>query len=178
MAGRWGLVAFSLFAACRSPPTGDGAHGDDAPHAALVGNREGSRPQVQLTWRLFETQHWLDGDGPHQSAIFELLVDGGTPSRVQLGRRDSSGCAVHDAIEGGSALVSLGCSFAGAMVLRASDGELRVEAFDQDAAQPDREPLRRRTQVVRVRIPLDADVTASRELARIPDEAVPGTSVP
>jgi hypothetical protein len=178
MASRWALVALSLVAACRPTPTGSGAHGDDAPRASLAGDHDGSKPQVQLTWRLFETQHWLDGDGPHQSAIFELLVDGGTPSRVQLGRRDSSGCVVHDEIDGGSTLVSLSCSFAGAVVLRASDGELRVDAFDEDAAQPDREPVRRRTQTVRVRIPVDADVAASRELARIPDEAVPGTSVP
>src|SRR5277367_2222532 len=135
MARRWGLVALTCVAACRATPTGPGLHGDDASRAALAASPDGARPQVQITWRLFETQHWLDGDGPHQSAIFELLVDGGTPSRVQLGRHDSSGCAVRDErdeIEGGSTLAGLGCAHAAATVLRASDGELRVEAFDLD----------------------------------------------
>jgi hypothetical protein len=176
MGRRWTLVALGWAAACR--PTGDARPpGGDASVAPFAADREGS--QVELTWRLFETLHWLDGERPRQSAIFELLVDGGTPSRVQLGRRDSSGCVVRDAVVGGPDLATLGCSFAYARVLRVSAGELRIEAFDLDAAHPDDgEPARRNRQTATVRIPVDADVSASSELARIPDEAVPGTSVP
>ncbi len=170
-------MALAWAVACRPSAGGDGVTKDDASSAALASDRDGPRSQVQLTWRLFETLHWLDSDGPHQSAIFELLVNGGTPSRVQLGRRDSSGCAVRERIDGAAALASLGCSFARADVLLAT-GELRVEAFDLDAAHPEREPARRNVQTAIVRVPVDADVTVSRELARIPDEAVPGTSVP
>jgi hypothetical protein len=175
MGRRWTLVALSWAAACRptsgaGPPSGDAAV---APFAVDGGS------QVELTWRLFETLHWLDGERPRQSAIFELLVDGGTPSRVQLGRRDSSGCVVRDAVDSGPDLATLGCSFAYARVLRVSAGELRIEAFDLDAAHPEEgEAARRNRQTVTVRIPVNADVSVSGELARIPDEAVPGTSVP
>jgi hypothetical protein len=171
----WTLAALSLAAACR-PTSGAGPSIGDASVAPFAAEGEGS--QVELTWRLFETLHWLDGERPRQSAIFELLVDGGTPSRVQLGRRDSSGCVVRDAVDGGPDLATLGCSFAYARVLRVSAGELRIEAFDLDAAHPDDgEPARRNLQTATVRIPVNADVRVSGELARIPDEAVPGTSV-
>jgi hypothetical protein len=74
--------------------------------------------------------------------------------------------------------VSLDYSFAHAEVHRASGGELRVEAFDIDVARPDRPPERRNAHTETVRVPVDAEVSVSRELARIPDEAVSGTSVP
>ena len=177
MVGRWTLVGFAWVSACRPLPGGAGAAGDDASSTVAIADRDGPRAQVEVTWRLFETLHWLDGQGPHESAIFELLVDGGTPSRVQLGRRDSSGCVVRG-VDGAGALPGLSCSFAGAEVLRAPGGQLRVEAFDLDAAHPDRQPARRNPETAIVRVPADADVTVSRGLARIPDEAVPGTSVP
>jgi len=176
MIRRWIPLGLAWAAACRSPSGAiDPAVGDPS-SAALAVDREGPPSQVQITWRLFETLHWLDGEGPHQSAIFELIVDGGTPSRVQLGRRESSGCLVRPEDDGGPGLASLDCSFALARLVRASRGELYVEAFDIDAGHPDREP-RRGLQTATVRIPIDASVAVSRELARIPDEAVPGTSV-
>ena len=171
-------MALACAGACRPLPGGASAAGGDASSTVTTTDRDGPRPQVQITWRLFETLHWLDGQGPHESAIFELLVDGGTPSRVQLGRRDSSGCVVRAEVDSAAALPGLDCALAGADVVRLSPGELRVEAFHLDAARPDRQPARHGAETAIVRVPADADVTVSRELARIPDEAVPGTSVP
>jgi hypothetical protein len=176
MVGRWTLIALAWAGTCRPLPGGAGAASDDASSTMAIADRDGPRAQVQVTWRLFETLHWLDGQGPHESAIFELLVDGGTPSRVQLGRRDSSGCVVRGGLDG-AALPGLHCSFAGADLLRVAGGELRVDAFDLDTAHPDRQQARRNAATATVRVPADADLTVSRELARIPDEAVPGTSV-
>jgi hypothetical protein len=178
MIGRWTLIALACAGACRPLPGGASATGDDASSTVAPADRDGPRSQVQVTWRLFETLHWLDGQGPHESAIFELLVDGGTPARVQLGRRDSSGCVVRGGVEGAATLPGLHCSFAGADVRRAAGGELRVEAFDLHATRPDRPLARRNGETATVHVPADADVTVSRELARIPDEAVPGTRVP
>lgn len=173
----WTLAALACAAACRSATSGPSAPAaSDASSTTIAADGGGARSQVELTWRLFETLHWLDGDSPHQSAIFELLVDGGRPSRVQLGRRDSSGCVVRDETDGGPTVATLECSFARAAVLRDPDGTLRVEASDRDPTRADPDARRNeRTEIVR--LPVDAEVSVSRELARVPDEAVPGTSV-
>jgi hypothetical protein len=137
-----------------------------------------AHPQAQLTWRLFETTHSLDPSGqPRESAVFELLVNGGTPARVALGRRASLGCVVHDATEGTdgpSVVTALDCyAYAHgeyARVLRSSPGELRVEAFGQDEALPDHEPPRTGMRAATVKIQADAEIVVEPTLARVPDE--------
>ena len=136
-------------------------------------------PQVQLTWRLFETTHSLDARGQDRpSAVFELLVNGGTPARVALGRRASFGCAAHDATRGEdepSVVASLDCyAFAHGeyvRVLRPRAGELRVEAFGQDQALPGHEPPRTDARVVTVSIPADAEISVEPGVLTVPDEA-------
>ncbi len=147
--------------------------------AALVAD---GHVQVQLTWRLFETMHSLDSEGQDRtSAVFELLVNGGTPSRVALGRRASAGCVVHDgtgAAEDPSVIASLDCHAMAhgesARVQRSSPGELLVEAFGQDEAQLGRETPRMAVKVATVKIPVDADVLVEHGVLTIPDES-PGT---
>src|ERR1019366_7342864 len=98
MTRRWTLAWMSL-AACRAAPS-PGSVDSGAPAAwaaAAPAERDGARPQVELTWRLFETQRWLEGHDKHESAVIELLVNGGEPARLDLGRRDSVGCVVRDA---------------------------------------------------------------------------------
>ena len=137
-------------------------------------------PQVQLTWRLFETTHALDAHGQDRaSAVFELLVNGGTPARVALGRRASFGCAAHDATRGAdepSVVASLDCyAFAHGeyvRVLRPGAGELRVEAFGQDEALPGHEPPRTDARVVTVSIPADAEISVEPGVLTVPDEAL------
>lgn len=144
-----------------------------APLPDGAGERDGGdrpRAEVQVTWRLFETQHWLDGKGTHESAIVELLIDGGTPARVQLGRRDSSECAVRAAVEGQPALARLECAHARAEIVRASGSELRVEAVNLDLTHAG-PPNGANATTVTVRIPDGADIVVSSELTRMPDEA-------
>ena len=137
-----------------------------------------ARPQAQLTWRLFETTHSLDTSGqPRESAVFELIVNGGTPASVELGRRASLGCAVHDATDGRdgpSVVTALDCyAYAHgeyARVLRSSPGELRVEAFGQDEALPDHQPPRTGVRTATVKIQADAEIVVEPTLTRVPDE--------
>jgi hypothetical protein len=136
------------------------------------------RPQVQLTWRLFETRRWLDGKGQeHQSSIFELLVEGGAPSHVQLGRRESSGCVVRDTTASASSLAGLDCYAHAhgehATVERPRPGELRVEAFGQDEAYPDYARPRANLQAAIIRVPADSDIVVDEELATVPADAPP-----
>lgn len=133
------------------------------------------RPRVQLTWRLFETQRWLDHNGTeHQSSIFELLIQGGTPSHIQLGRRESFGCALKDTTGDSSSVTDLDC-YANAhgeyaSVTRPSAGELRVEAFGQDEAFPDHVPPRTNVRLVTVQIPSESEIVIEQELAIVPAE--------
>jgi hypothetical protein len=136
------------------------------------------RPQVQLTWRLFETRRWLDGKGQeHQSSIFELLVEGGAPSHVQLGRRESFGCVVRDTTASASLLAGLDCYAHAhgehANVERPRPGELRVEAFGQDEAYPDYARPRTNVQAAIIRVPADSDIVVDEELATVPADAPP-----
>jgi hypothetical protein len=180
---RFALSALPFAAACHgAPPTAT-----DASPMASAPDPLAPRPQVQLTWRLFETLRWLDGDGQeHQSSIFELLIEGGQPSRVELGRRESFGCVVRDAIDRPPYLAGLECHSGAhgefANVSRPSPGELRIEAFGQDEGSADHEPPRAPSRtsptVATVRIPIGSDVTVDRELARIPDDAPPRQRLP
>ena len=189
---RQALSVLSTVAGCHSAAPGS-ARVDEAeapaatapaPFATVVALLDASpgsppgHPQAQLTWRLFETTHSLDPSGqPRESAVFELLVNGGTPARVALGRRASLGCAVHDATDGTdgpSVVTALDCyAYAHgeyARVLRSSPGELRVEAFGQDEALPDHEPPRTGVRAATVKIQADAEIVVEPTLARVPDE--------
>jgi hypothetical protein len=158
----------------------DGAGTEDGsvPGAPVPSDARGTRPQVQLTWQLFETMRSLDSSGQEQeSAVFQLLVNGGTPARVALGRRASLACAVRGATGGDApALVTgLDCHTHAdgehARVERASPGELRVEAFGQDEAHPDHEPPRTGVKSATIRIPADAEIVVEPTLMTVPDEA-------
>ena len=70
---RWMLGLLSL-AACRPAPTAAVAE-DAGPAPEIEG--DGGRPRVELTWRLFETHRWLEGPSRRESAVVELLVNGG-----------------------------------------------------------------------------------------------------
>jgi hypothetical protein len=161
-------------ASCRSS-SGPGSLdtvGATAPAAASTAVDGAPRPQIELTWRLFETQRWLEGSSRHESAVIELLINGGEPARVDLGRRDSAGCTV----EGASAvaLTTLACSNARALVSRSGDLELRVVAGEPspgDVVAADSEPPLTRVRTATVRVPPGADVVVAPELSRIPDEA-------
>ena len=174
----WTLVGASSVVACR-PRTQPNAALEDAavdPSVALP-----AKPVVQLTWRLFETMHSLDSRGQDQeSAVFELLVNGGTPARVALGRRASLGCTVRDATDeaGGTEepgiVTNLDCYAYGhgeyAQVRRSGPGTLAVEAFGQDEATPTFEPPRTGVKTVTVNIRENAAIIVEHEVARIPDE--------
>jgi hypothetical protein len=159
-------IAPASLAACHSPsaaPTGDAAPPGDA--------RDGGRAHVQLSWRLFETQRWIEGGQHRESAVVQVLVNGGAPAQVDLGRRDTAGCAIgrpaaDDDFQG--AITTLTCPNAEARVLRAGPGELRIEASDR---APSGDPARLREAAVSVRIPPSADLGVDQDLSRIPDEA-------
>jgi len=166
-------------AACRAAPSpGSVDSGTSvAWPAATTAERDGARPEVELTWRLFETRRWLEGHDKHESAVIELLVNGGEPSRLDLGRRDSSGCVVRDAPENAAGggldapLATLDCAFAHARVFRAGAGELRVIAGDRDPAEAANDAALVHSRTAIVRVPSGADVAVDPALARIPDEA-------
>jgi hypothetical protein len=188
---RQALTVLSTVAGCHSAAPGSARVDEaEAPTAtapapfatgvALLDASPGSpgHPQAQLTWRLFETTHSLDTSGqPRESAVFELIVNGGTPASVELGRRASLGCAVHDATDGRdgpSIVTALDCyAYAHgeyARVLRSSPGELRVEAFGQDEALPDHQPPRTVVRTATVKIQADAEIVVEPTLTRVPDE--------
>ncbi len=193
---RFALTVPSLSAACHAAHGGSGP--DTVGPASDVGSAvsattdavalptDDARPQVQLTWRLFETLRWMDRSGEErESSIFELMIEGGTPSRVQLGRRESLGCVVRDATDGLPHLAQLECYSSArgefANVTRPRAGELHIEAFGQDEAHPSQEPRRTNVQTATVRIPSEADIVVDRELARIPGDAPqrpPSSSMP
>jgi hypothetical protein len=158
------LLACSALASCRSP----GATPADA-GAAPAAEADAGRPRVQITWRLFETQRWIEGSARRESAVIEVLVNGGAPSRVDLGRRDTAGCAVGrpavDDVSG--AVTTLDCAAAEAQVLRSGPGELRITAGDDAKG----DPTRAHEAAAVVRVPPDAEITVDRELGRVPDEA-------
>ncbi|HEX3772780.1 MAG TPA: hypothetical protein VHV30_18000 [Polyangiaceae bacterium] len=164
------IVALVLsLSACRSSspsPAGEAARGAAPPADA----RDGGRAHVQLSWRLFETQRWMEGSAHRESAVVQVLVNGGAPAQVDLGRRDTAGCAIAgppaDDFEG--AITTLACRAAGAQVLRSGPGELRIVASDR---APSGDPARLREAAVAVQIPPGADVAVDRELSRVPDEA-------
>ncbi|HEX4445094.1 MAG TPA: hypothetical protein VH044_00095 [Polyangiaceae bacterium] len=168
------IALLVIVAGCHGPaptaaPIEDAGGGSDAP---------ARRPQVQLTWRLFETDHALDANGEDTaSAVFELLVNGGTPSRVALGRRRSLGCIARDTPEEPSRVATLECHAHAhgeyVHVVRLAPGELRIEAFGQDEALLDHEPPRTAVQTATVKIPLDAEVVADPTIAIVPDEVRP-----
>jgi hypothetical protein len=179
------LAALSFAAACHGGPTA----ATDASAAAvdvLPPDPHAARPEVELTWRLFETVRWLDGRGEeHQSSIFELMIEGGQPARVDLGRRESSGCVVKDGADGPSYLARLECRSGAhgahgeyAEVTRPRPDELRIEAFGKDEAAAGPEAPRANVQVTIARIPVESDITVVRELARIPDDAPPRPKAP
>ena len=135
-----------------------------------------SRSQVQLSWRLAETRRWLDSQGEeHQSSIVELLIQGGTPSHVQLGRRETFGCTVEDETASSSLLTGLDCYDHAhgeyATVERSRPGELRIEAFGQNEAYPDYEPPRTNIQSATAQIPSESAIVIDPELVTIPSDA-------
>jgi hypothetical protein len=172
MSRRW--TFYLLFpAACHAAP-GTRAVDDADPMGATAA--DAGRPRVQLTWRLFETQRWLEGHDRRESAVIELLVNGGVPSRVELGRRDTAGCAIRH--EGGStaddpvgALTAVDCTSARAQVFRSDSGELRVVAGDRSSANAAGGASWIHERTVTVRVPAGAEVTVDSDLSRIPDEA-------
>ena len=134
--------------------------------------------QVELTWRLFETEHALDSNGDDTAtAVFELLANGGTPSRVALGRRPSLGCMMHDAAEDPAVVASLECHAHAhgeyVRVLRPTPGQLRVEAYGQDEARPDRDLPRSALRTAIVEIPTGAEIVVDHEVSTVPDEVRP-----
>ena len=174
---RLAIACIPLVAACR-PAIRSSGLGDAGAGSVTLASAAAPVAQVQLAWRLVETRRWLDGQGEeHQSSIFELLVVGGTPSHVQLGRRESFGCAVSDTSEAPPSLTGLACyshahgEYANAERPRA--GELRIEAFGQDEAYPDHEPPRTNVQTATVRIPVESDVVIDQEVITLPSDAPP-----
>jgi hypothetical protein len=143
-----------------------------------AGSPADAHAQVQLTWRLFETMHSLDEHGQDRaSAVYELLVNGGTPARVSLGRRSAVGCVVHDAADrtgDPASMASLECHAFGhgeyARVQRSSPVSLRVEAFGQDEAPPGSDRPRSSPTIATVTIPADAEVLVEPTLMTVPDE--------
>jgi hypothetical protein len=168
------LVA-ALPLACRAPAPGNEAPDARTSTASTPGAAGAAgAPQVQLTWRLFEIQHELDDKGVDvQSAVFELLVNGGSPPRLSLGRRSSSACSVHGADAAG-AVTTLECRAGSrdevARVVRSSPGELRVEAYGRDHANPDDAAARTELRSATLAIPAGAEVVVDPGLSRIPDE--------
>jgi hypothetical protein len=171
-----GIGALSLSACHSAAPQSAGVDAAQgiAPAEAAPGPVP-AHPQVQLTWRLFETTHALDENGQDRaSAVFELLINGGTPARIELGRRPSFGCVVHDATDDPSVVASLDCyAFAHgeyARVERPSPGAMRVEAFGQDEALPGLEPPRTAPKAATVTIPADAEIVVEHDVMTVPDE--------
>jgi len=162
-----------LAVACHAAP---GTRAVDDAGALGAIDADAGRPRVQLTWRLFETQRWLEGHDRRESAVIELLVNGGVPARVDLGRRDTAGCAIRH--EGSStaddpvaALTAVDCTSARAQVFRSEPGELRVVAGDRSSANAVGVPSWIHERAATVHVPAGAEVTVDGDLSRIPDEA-------
>lgn len=170
LVSRWRFAVFLAAAtaaaatACRSPSAAP------APDAVLPADvRDGDHVHVQLSWRLFETQRWIEGGEHKESAVVQLLVNGGAPAQVDLGRRDTAGCTIGRpaADDFAGAITTLECGSAGAQVLRSGPGELRIEASDR---APHGDATHLHEAAVAVHIPADADVSVDRVLQRVPDE--------
>jgi hypothetical protein len=127
------------------------------PEAAPVAS-----PLVVLRWREVERRARRDARGnEHWSVELELLVQGGTPSRVRLGRRLAYG--FNPMPPEGTQIASVQSYMDAhgeyAAVTRPRPAELRVEAHGQDEALPGYDPPLTEVRKVTVRIPADAGVT-------------------
>jgi hypothetical protein len=130
-----------------------------------------AEPSVVLHWR--ETARRVTHDvwgNEHWTVELELVVQGGTPSRVRLGRRHAYGFTLTQPYPGDVAFVQSYLDAHGeyATVTRAGPGRLRVEAYGQDEALPDHVPPRTNSRTAFVRIPVDAGVAVD-EIVEEPD---------
>jgi hypothetical protein len=181
------VLACSILAlACRSPspeaapaptvelaPPVASAPAAAAPSASIVamatissppppaGVDAGNRPTVRLRWRVTDRRETTDRSGmPRATVALELLVDGGAPSRVALGRRAAWGFHADAVEDGGVASVSSYVDAHGeyADVTRPRRGELRVQCYGQDEVLPGSTPPRTNVRVAIVRIAPEATV--------------------
>jgi hypothetical protein len=171
------LVALLVVAGCRPPAAAPvtGApitEASSAPPAPIVlapvapappPAAEPARPVVRLRWQTSGYREKTDAHGAvHYSVALDLVVDGGVPGHVSLGRRAAAGftCLVPQDDAGVLAHAESYIEAHGeyADVTRPSPGELHVDAFGQDEALPGwTPPVTNRVHAV-VRIPEDADV--------------------
>jgi hypothetical protein len=116
---------------------------------------------ILLHWRESGRRATRDASGnEHWSVELELLVQGGIPSSVRLGRRRAYGFtpmpADPDALASVQSYIDAHGEYA--TVKRGRAGELRVEAYGQDEAFPEHVPPTTNVRTAVVRIPADAGV--------------------
>jgi hypothetical protein len=119
-----------------------------------------SSAAVRLRWRETDRRETRDRSGEHASVRLELLVEGGSPSRVDLGRRHAYGFHASMPEKGVLAGVESYVDAHGeyAQVTRPHPAELRIEAYGQDEAFPDHEPPKTNGRRFTVRVPADAGI--------------------
>ena len=130
-----------------------------------------AEPSVVLHWRETGRRELRDARGNDRWTVeLELVVQGGTPSRVRLGRRLAYGFTPTPPEPGDVAFVQSYIDAHGeyATVRRAGPGRLRVEAYGQDEALPDHVPPTTNVRTAIVRIPADAGVAVD-ETVEEPD---------
>jgi hypothetical protein len=109
----------------------------------------------------------VDPSGNRRATVLlELLVDGGEPARVSLGRRAAWGFTPSPEKDGEIAGVASYTDAHGeyAEVTRPRPGELHVECYGQDEAYPDYAPPRTNVRTARVRIPADASIAVDETI--------------
>lgn len=143
-----------------APPSTSSATGDTSiPEAGAPDATTQAVVRLRFRTSHLETTH--DKAGNERGSVeLELLVDGGTPPRVPLGRRHAYGFSPVPTSTGELATVQSYIEAHGeyARVTRPRPSELRVEAFGQDEAFPDHIPPLTNVRRATVRIPADARV--------------------
>lgn len=134
-----------------------------------VASRAGqtTTPTVVLRWREIQRRETHDASGNSRWTVeLELVVEGGTPSRVRLGRRHAYGFTPMppdpDAVASVESYIDAQGEYA--TVKRVGAGRLRVEAFGQDESFPDYVPPMTNVRAAIVRIPPDASVTVDESV--------------
>lgn len=156
-----GTAVVAQAAAVPSSPASTAVEAATAPTAAPV-----SPAVVRLRWRETDRRETRDRSGEHASVKLELLVEGGSPPRVDLGRRHAYGFHASMPEKGVLAGVESYIDAHGesARVTRPRPTELRVEAYGQDEAFPDHVPPKTDVRRITVRVPADAGVEVVDEV--------------